>query len=187
MPSVRSSDPAEQPKVAATMKPKTYMHTGDKARVDRVPASRPVGLRVEGVSQQSHDEEEGGDADVDHDQGDHEPAPLAQLHESWWRSWRRWVSAIPDGHGAASGTVARGAAAARCGRRHSGAPSRLVTCRNHDFERRLDLLEPVHRDATFTRTRLISAMTSRGRPGRQADAEAQTTRLRCGPRCGWHR
>ena len=56
-------------------------HTGDKSRVDRVAAGRPVGLRVEGVSQQSHGEEEGGDADVHHDQGDHEPAPFAQLHE----------------------------------------------------------------------------------------------------------
>ena len=53
IPSVRSTDPAVQPRVAAMMKPKTYMTPATRLVIDVVAAGRAVRLRGDGVGDQA--------------------------------------------------------------------------------------------------------------------------------------
>ena len=65
MPSVRSTDPAVQPSVAATMKPKMNITPATMLVKIVVPTGWPVRVGGEGVGQESDGQEDRGNADVD--------------------------------------------------------------------------------------------------------------------------
>src|ERR1035438_2790161 len=139
-------------------------HASDKARVDRVAAGRPVGLRVERVRQQSDSEKYRGDADIHEDQGDHESAPLAQLHEPGRDHGSSRNRRSPVITRRAGLRRRRNRRSLRRHSRHYETPSRLVTCKNHASSDAWTSWSRYTEIPPVTRTRLISATTSRGVP-----------------------
>ena len=91
MPSVRSTEPAVHPSVAATMKPKMNMTPATRSE-DVVAAGRPVGLGVDGVGDEANERKIDGIPMLTDEQGDHESAALAQLHEAGRDHRARWDS-----------------------------------------------------------------------------------------------
>ena len=92
---------------------------------DVVPTSGSVGVRRDRVRNEAHREEDRRYPNVHGQQGNHEPAALAKFHESRHdhraRRYRRAAIVLRRG---GDGEVG--------GRGHCGAPSRVVTSRNHD-------------------------------------------------------
>ena len=106
---------------------------GDEGSEDVVAAGRTVGRGVDCVGHETDREEDDRDPDVDRDQGDHETASLAQLHESGGDHPTGREPGPPVVGGASVGRRQVG-----CRRlhqadgRHDVSPNLLVTSRNHD-------------------------------------------------------
>ena len=150
-------------------------HARDERGVDVVAAGGPVGLRRNGMEQQSDRQEDRGDPDGHQDQGDHEAATLSQLHEPGGDHRDRSGSTIPGGPAGAPG------ASERRRRRRRGDRVRVVPSwrfpqsarhlQEPRFERSLDLLEPVHRDPAFDEDAVDLGDHVARRAGRQGDTQ----------------
>ena len=163
------------------MKPKTYSTPATEAGEDVVAAGRPVGVGGEGVQEQADDEEDGRDADGDEDRAIMRPRRL--------RSSMIRVAIMAGGGDPRSPVVGPGPpmrwqcrAGARQGhRRHSRVPQSARDLQEPRFERGLDLLEPVDRDAPFDEDPVDLGDDVAGGPGRQGDAQPQLAHLDAGP------
>ena len=117
------------------------------------------------MEQQSDDEKDRRDADRHADQRGHEPAPFAQLHEP---GRDHGAGRYPRSAAVARRTDRRRRVRRRCGDvgrgGHSEAPSRLVTCKNHDSSDACTGCSRYREMPPSTSTRATSAMTSRGVP-----------------------